>query len=129
MGLAVAYKIARARTLDVLRTEALEARFMKFVERDGTGGCWLWVGAMARRKPYGRFWLEGSMRWAHRVSYAIFIGPVLGRRQVHHRCDNTRCVNPMHLEIVVPSTNRRYQELYKYCPPVGRLDEPSEVPF
>lgn len=122
------FKTARPLALSVRRTPALEHRFMKYVDRSGRGGHWIWLGGMARRKPYGRFWYEGG-HWAHRVAYALFIGPIPDGRQVHHRCGETTCVNPVHLEIVVPRTNRRYQELDKYCPPVGRLDEPSEVPF
>ena len=57
------------------------------------GLCWLWTGALTG-KGYGS--LSGG-RYAHRVSYETYKGPVPDGMQVLHRCDVKRCVNPDHL--------------------------------
>ena len=68
-------------------------RFMSKVDK--SGDCWIW---MARKTPqgYGRFGYERRNWLAHRVSHALFVGPVDGL-QVLHKCDNPSCVNPAHL--------------------------------
>ena len=60
-----------------------------------TPSCWLWV-AGCFESGYGRFFLDGKLRRAHRVSYELHHGPI-GRLHVLHRCDRRACVNPDHL--------------------------------
>jgi hypothetical protein len=57
-------------------------------------------GQKGNAQGYGRFWVEteaGRKKWlAHRVVFEQFYGyrpPV-----VMHACDNTRCIEPAHLE-------------------------------
>jgi hypothetical protein len=56
------------------------------------GDCWMWRGS---RDTYGRFWLNGANREAHRVAYELAKGP-LGD-QGNHRCNEYFCVNPDHV--------------------------------
>jgi hypothetical protein len=72
-------------------------------------GCWLWLGYVA---PTGyamvspsvaRLW-SGS-RYAHRVYYTRFVGPIPEGLEIDHLCRVKRCCNPDHLEAVTRSVN------------------------
>lgn len=75
-------------------------RFWAKVEKTET--CWLW---RAHRLPtgYGQFYFDGQMRYAHRVAYELFVGPIPAGLTIDHLCRVRACVNPDHLE---PVTNR-----------------------
>ncbi|MBA3752973.1 MAG: HNH endonuclease [Nitrospira sp.] len=80
-------------------------RFMKFVEVDGD--CWVWWGSHTHN-GYAQFRFQGSAKYAHRLSYEYFIGPIPDGLQLDHvkeRCDNRDCVNPDHLEPVTHREN------------------------
>lgn len=63
-------------------------------------GCWLWRGHAV--KGYAR------VRWAkqhilvHRWMFANYVRPLEDWEEVHHRCRNSLCINPEHLEAVDP---------------------------
>lgn len=57
-------------------------------------GCVFWTGAKSR--GYGVMQINGINRFAHRLSYEVFVGPV-GMMNVCHKCDIPRCINPDHL--------------------------------
>lgn len=98
-------------TADQLVDAGLRLRFLALVKEDPTTGCHLWTGALDR-DGYGRFNLSNPkrQRHAHRVAYALFVGPVPDGADVEHAChtrdescDGTdcvhrRCVRPDHLE-------------------------------
>lgn len=62
-------------------------------------GCWEWIGRI--HNGYGTF----NGKWAHRVSYALFNGPIEENRQIDHTCRNRTCTNPSHLRQVTASEN------------------------
>lgn len=76
---------------------------------DAAADCWVWTGAdNGKRKPYGCFYTgvgpsKGKV-YVHRFSYMLTTDEPLPREvQVDHRCTNTLCVNPAHLQ---PASNR-----------------------
>lgn len=79
-------------------------RFMNLVIPIPESGCWIWAGAI-NWKGYGRFWLSGKLKSAHRISYEWFIGEIPKGLQIDHLCRVRCCVNPNHLEPVTPQIN------------------------
>lgn len=67
-----------------------ESKYVK-----SSNGCWEWTGATW--DGYGEFWLAGTSRRAHRVSYRMYVGNIPNDMCVLHKCNNRRCVNPEHL--------------------------------
>ena len=84
--------------------ESAKSRFNERVNKNGPvppsqpelGSCWLWKG---RITPfgYGAFCFEGRDQPAHRVSWIITNGQIVGDLDVCHRCDVPQCVRPEHL--------------------------------
>jgi hypothetical protein len=66
-------------------------------------GCWLWQGRT--HNGYASMSYMGSTRWAHRVSYALFNGPIAAQMHIDHNCRCRTCVNPAHLEQMTPIEN------------------------
>jgi HNH endonuclease len=64
-------------------------------------GCWLWR-ASTNGRGYGTF----RSQMAHRVAYELLTGPIPDGHELDHLCDVRKCVNPSHLEPVVPRVNR-----------------------
>ena len=69
---------------------------------DERTGCWNWLGPFSR--AYG-FVQDGAHKryQAHRFVYEQVIGPIPADLELDHKCRNTHCVNPKHLE---PTTHR-----------------------
>lgn len=75
--------------------------------------CWAWLGNK-NAKGYGRLstWVAGLHRkvLAHRVSYETFIGPIPPGHEIDHKCQNTWCIAPSHLQPVTQTKNINYRD-------------------
>lgn len=80
--------------------EALESFWAK-VEKTET--CWNWLAALTN--GYGHLHWQGKDKLAHILSYELLVGPVPEGLELDHKCRNTRCVNPEHLEPVTHRVN------------------------
>lgn len=83
----------------------LPPRFWDKTIPEPNSGCWLWLGA--RIKAYGDAGRRQGSRYAHRRSYVAARGPVADGLELDHRCRNTLCCNPAHLEPVTHRINVR----------------------
>ncbi len=75
-------------------------RVLSRINFEGTGGCWEWTGAL-KQNGYGAVAIfVGKQRevLAHRYIWHVLRGPLSKDLQLHHKCENRRCVNPDHLE-------------------------------
>lgn len=71
------------------------------------GGCHFWVGAITTT-GYGRVWVDGKAVAAHREAWKRTHGSLPAEGLViRHRCDETSCVRPDHLEVGTPADNTR----------------------
>lgn len=73
----------------------------------GHDDCFVWTGPLAGR-GYGIKWpRRGKKRpvYIHRFVYELCYGPIPKGLVVHHRCENKRCANPLHLEVHTQRNN------------------------
>ena len=72
-------------------------RFERNSIPEPNSGCWFWVGAR-NNNGYGKLNADGKMRYAHRVAWELFRGPIPEGMWVLHNCHmgHEGCCNPDH---------------------------------
>lgn len=93
----------------------LPDRFWDKTQPEPNSGCWIWTGA-TNRHDYGVLRWPGS-RLVHRIAYDALVGPLTSTLVLDHRCRNTLCCNPAHLEQVTQRVNsqRNYRATRSHC--------------
>jgi hypothetical protein len=88
-----------------IQNPSRQLRFWTKVLVDLPDRCWNWLGAKDQ-KGYGNFYI-GRRKYtkAHIFSYLLHHGFIPDGLQVDHECNNTSCVNPLHLRLLTGLKN------------------------
>lgn len=68
------------------------------------GECWHWK-LTPDPHGYGRLRFKRRNHYAHRIAYALFVGPIPDGLLIRHLCGCAICVNPSHLAPGTDSQN------------------------
>ena len=77
--------------------ERFETKFTK------SKSCWVWESYRSKA-GYGVFWAD-KRKYAHRMSWELYIGKIPSHLQIDHICRVRDCVNPKHLQLVTSKQN------------------------
>lgn len=73
--------------------------------------CWVWARGTTKH-GYSTLYVDGADHYGHRLSYELFVSDIPKGHELDHLCRNRACINPEHLESVLPETNRGRGEWY-----------------
>lgn len=90
--------------------ERVEVQDLGFVQGGQPSPCHIWTGPDSgdgKGGGYGRMSLNSQTVAVHLVVYTHYYGYIPGKKQIDHLCNNRRCCNPTHLQMVTHRTNQR----------------------
>lgn len=103
-------QVERAVSAQDWSSPTVAERFWAKVDRRGPDECWPWNGAITG-VGYGSLRVgtlaEPRTEPAHRVAYALQVGPIPEGVTIDHLCFDRLCQNATHLELVSRSENGR----------------------
>lgn len=82
-------------------------------------GCWEWTGYVHSKNGYGYYRTDAANLLAHRIAYEIYVGRIEAGMHLHHRCRNTICFNPAHLQALPHGEHTRLHHASALCPQCG----------
>lgn len=88
----------------------VSVEYLGFILNGIPSPCWIWQGSdsgTGRGGGYGRISYLGCTTAVHILMYKIKFGPILPNRHIDHMCNNRRCCNYDHLQMVTPLKNQR----------------------
>lgn len=90
--------------------ERVEVKDLGYVLNDQPSPCHIWTGPDSgdgKGGGYGRMSLNSQTVAVHLVVFTHYYGYIPGKKQIDHLCNNRRCCNPVHLEMVTHLTNQK----------------------
>ncbi len=93
-----------------------DIRHTGFILNNKPSPCHLWTGPDSgdgRGGGYGRMSLDGQTVAVHLVAYTHYFGYIPGKKKVDHLCNQRRCCNPQHLELVTHRENCKRRDSRK----------------
>jgi hypothetical protein len=89
-------------------------RILGLVDISPENGCITWTGCENGR-GYGQLHYKGKTKRVHKVLYEITNGTVPMGMELDHKCQNKRCVNTNHMEVVSHSVNLNNRPRRTHC--------------
>src|SRR5882762_3326588 len=75
-------------------------RIKNYIQEDLSTDCWNWTSALDE-EGYALVWWEGGSKRVSRLLWKLNKGFISSRTELHHKCENRKCVNfEDHLEPV-----------------------------
>jgi HNH endonuclease len=71
--------------------------------------CWTWKTPI--KGDYPQIWYPPKMCKAHRKFFEYLHGVIPEEAELHHKCENKKCINPCHLEVKKKEDHLAYHNM------------------